>query len=68
VRHTPKHWLFKFGEADSSDKRLWLILWCQRFQVGIAFSLAYDQGVEALESPDLQFVSALLQHVCDLES
>ena len=57
-----------FGEADSSDKRLWLILRFQRFQVGVAFRLAYDQGVEALECPDLQFMCTLLQHVGDLES
>jgi hypothetical protein len=57
-----------FGKADSSNKRLWLILRFQRFQVGVAFPLAYDQGVEALECPDLQFLSTLFQHVGDLES
>ena len=68
MRHAPKHGLIMLGEADSNDKRLWLILRCQSFQVGVAFSLAHDQGVEALECPDLQFMRALLQKVSDLES
>ena len=68
MRHTPKDWLVKLGEGDINDERLWLIFRCQRLQVGVTFPLAYDQGVEALEGPDLQFLPTLLQHVGDLKS